>query len=564
MKLKNNFFYTIREDIKDEESVSGKLLVKSGMIKKNSNGIYMYTPLGRRVVKNIESIVRDEMDASGAMEVSMPSLIPEEIYINSGRRMIFGANMFTLKDRYNRPYSLGPTHEELFVEMAKNQIKSYKDMPFNLYQVRTKFRDETRPRYGLIRTREFTMKDAYSFDADLDSLDKSYQIMFNAYKRIFDRIGLNYKIVRADTGAMGGLLSEEFQAITDIGEDTLVLCDTCDYASNIEISECIPTEGIATCEEKVKELIHTPNIGSIADLEKSLNITSDKMVKTLIYKAGNELVACLIKGNRELNDVKLAKLLDVPEVVLASEEEVQKVTGAKIGFAGPIDLKIKIIMDREVQYMKNFLVGANKTDYHYVDVNLRDFKYDLIADIVNVQEGDTCPNCGGKLYFTKGIEVGNTFKLGDKYSKSLGLQYLDQNNIQQYVQMGSYGIGIERVMAAVAEQNNDEFGLIWPISIAPYKVSIILINENDENQKQLADKLYEDLINNNISVIYDNRNERPGVKFNDMDLIGIPIRLTVGKKASENLVEFKLRTDEYSTDVDVQEVIEKIKNICFN
>lgn len=562
MKLKNNFFYTIREDIKDEESISGKLLVKSGMIKKNSNGIYMYTPLGRRVVKNIESIVRCEMDRSGAMEVSMPSLIPEEIYINSGRRKIFGDNMFTLRDRYNRPYSLGPTHEELFVEMAKGQIKSYKDMPFNLYQVRTKFRDETRPRYGLIRTREFTMKDAYSFDADLESLDKSYQIMFNAYKRIFDRIGLNYKIVRADTGAMGGLLSEEFQAITDIGEDTLVLCDTCDYASNIEISECISKNDIATCEEKVKELIHTPNIGSIADLEKSLDISCDKIVKTLIYNDGSELVACLIKGTRELNEVKLAKLLNVPEVTLATPEEVQNVTGANIGFAGPIDLKIKIIMDREVQYMKNFLVGANKTGYHYIGVNLRDFKYDLIADIVNVREEDICPNCGGKLYFTKGIEVGNTFKLGDKYSKSLGLQYLDQNNTQQYVQMGCYGIGIERVMAAVAEQNNDEFGLIWPISIAPYKVAIVLINESDEKQKEVADKLYDDLINNNISVIYDNRNERPGVKFNDMDLIGIPIRITVGKKISEDLVEFKLRTEKSSIDISVQDIIEKIKNIC--
>ena len=562
MKLKNNFFYTIREDIKDEESVSGKLLVKSGMIKKNSNGIYMYTPLGRRIVKNIEDIVRDEMDKAGALEVSMPSLIPEEIYISSGRRTIFGDNMFTLNDRYNRPYSLGPTHEELFVEMAKSQIKSYKDMPFNLYQVRTKFRDETRPRYGLIRTREFTMKDAYSFDTDLEALDKSYEIMFNAYKNIFNRIGVNYKIVKADTGAMGGLLSEEFQAVTDIGEDTLVLCDTCDYASNIEISECISLTSNSKEEEKTKELINTPNIGSIADLEKSLNIESDKMVKTLIYKAGSELVACLIKGNRELNEVKLSKLLDVPEVILASEEEVKNATGAEIGFAGPIDLKIKIIIDREVQYMKNFLVGANKTDYHYINVNLSDFNFDLIADIVNVKVEDTCPNCGGKLYFTKGIEVGNTFKLGDKYSKSLDLQYLDQNNTQQYVQMGSYGIGIERVMAAVAEQNNDEFGLIWPISIAPYKVAIVLINENGENQKCLADKLYSDLIANNISVIYDNRNERPGVKFNDMDLIGIPIRLTVGKKASENIVEFKLRTDESSIDMNVQDVIGKIKNIC--
>ncbi len=564
MKLKNNFFYTIREDIKDEESVSGKLLVRSGMIKKNSNGIYMYTQLGRKVVQNIEEIVRDEMDKAGAMEVSMPLLIPEEIYINSGRRTIFGDNMFTLNDRYNRPYSLGPTHEELFVEMAKSGIKSYKDMPFNLYQVRTKFRDETRPRYGLIRTREFTMKDAYSFDANLDGLDKSYQIMFNAYKNIFNRIGLNYKIVRADTGAMGGLLSEEFQAITDIGEDTLVLCDTCDYASNIEISECVFKDEIATCEAKVKELIHTPNVGSIVDLENSLDITSNKMVKTLIYKAGSELVACLIKGNRELNEVKLSKILSVPEVVLASEEDVQKVTGSKIGFAGPIDLKIKIIMDHEVQYMKNFLVGANKTDYHYINVNLSDFKYDLIADIVNVKEGDICPNCGGKLYFTKGIEVGNTFKLGDKYSKSLGLQYLDQNNKLQYVQMGSYGIGIERVMAAVAEQNNDEFGLIWPISIAPYQVAIVLINENDDKQKEIADKLYDDLINNNISVLYDNRNERPGVKFNDMDLIGIPIRLTVGKKSSEDLVEFKLRTDSSSTDMNIQDVVEKIKNICLS
>ncbi|MCI8777606.1 MAG: proline--tRNA ligase [Bacilli bacterium] len=564
MKLKNNFFYTIREDIKDEESISGKLLVRSGMIKKNSNGIYMYTPLGRRVVKNIEAIVREEMDRCGAMEVSMPSLIPEEIYINSGRRMIFGDNMFTLKDRYDRPYSLGPTHEELFVEMAKSQIKSYKDMPFNLYQVRTKFRDETRPRYGLIRTREFTMKDAYSFDANLDSLDKSYEIMFNAYKNIFDRIGLNYKIVRADTGAMGGLLSEEFQAITDIGEDILVLCETCDYASNIEISECVPKCEVATCEERVKELVYTPNIGSIADLEKSLNIPNSKMVKTLIYKVGEELVACLIRGNRELNDVKLSKLFNVPEVVLASEEEVQNVTGAKIGFAGPIDLKIKIIMDREVQYMKNFLVGANKTDYHYVGVNLRDFKYDLVADIVNVKEGDICPNCGGKLYFKKGIEVGNTFKLGDKYSKSLGLQYLDQTNTQQYVQMGCYGIGIERVMAAVAEQNHDEFGLIWPISIAPYKVSIVLINENDDKQKAVADKLYNDLICNNISVLYDNRDERPGVKFNDMDLIGIPIRITIGKKVNENLVEFKLRTDNQAIDINVLEVIDKIKSICLN
>ncbi len=559
MKLKNNFFYTIREDIKDEESISGKLLVKSGMIKKNSNGIYMYTPLGCRIVQNIQNIVREEMDKAGALEVSMPMLIPEDIYISSGRRAIFGDNMFTLLDRYKRSYSLGPTHEELFVEMAKSQIKSYKDMPFNLYQMRTKFRDETRPRYGLIRTREFTMKDAYSFDCDLDSLNLSYNKMFDAYKKIFDRIGLDYKIVRADTGAMGGLLSEEFQAVTDIGEDILVLCDKCDYASNIEVSECVDNVQKNSEALKEKELIHTPNVGSISDLVNYLKIEAEKMVKTLIYKADNQLYACLIRGDDELNEVKLSKVLHVSEVSLASEEEVIKTTGAKIGFAGPIDLKIKIIIDKSILNMKNFLVGANKTDYHYINVNISDFKYDIVADIKNVKEGDICPKCGGKLYFKKGIEVGNTFKLGDKYSKSLGLQYLDNSNNLKYVQMGCYGIGIERIMAAVAEQNNDEFGLCWPVSIAPFKVSIVVINDEDDIQHGVAEQLYKILNDNNISVIYDNRDERPGVKFKDMDLIGIPIRVTVGKKAVDKIVEFKLRNSNQSMELLIDNVLNEVK-----
>lgn len=562
MKLKNNFFYTIREDVKDEESTSGKLLVRSGMIKKNSNGIYMYTPLGLRVMQNIENIVRNEMNKAGALEVCMPMMIPEEIYVNSGRRSIFGDNMFTLKDRYSRPYALGPTHEELFVEMAKSQIKSYKDMPFNLYQIRTKFRDETRPRYGLIRVREFTMKDAYSFDADLESLDKSYDIMFQAYKNVFDKVGIDYKIVRADTGAMGGLLSEEFQAVTDIGEDVLVLCDSCDYASNIEVSECVSANEVSSDEVLEKELVYTPNVGSILDLSESLNIDASQMVKTLIYKANDELFACLIRGNRELNEVKLSKLLSVPEVVLASEEEVKNVTGANVGFAGPIDLNVRIIIDNDVKNMKNFLVGANKTDYHYINVNLSDFKYNIVADITNVKEGDICPKCGGKLYFKKGIEIGNTFKLGDKYSKSLGLQYLDSNNTLKYVQMGCYGIGIGRIMASLAEQRNDEFGLNWPLSVAPFKVALVLINEEDSKQKEVADYIYENLISNNISVIYDNRNERPGVKFKDMDLIGIPIRVTIGKKACEDIVEFKLRSNSEIEELNVSIAIAKIKNMC--
>ncbi len=564
MKLKNSFFYTIREDIKDEESISGKLLVKSGMIKKSSNGIYMYTPLGLKVMQQIESIVREEMDNAGALEVCMPSLIPEEIYINSGRRSIFGSNMFTLSDRYNRPYALGPTHEEMFVEMAKNQIKSYKDMPFNLYQIRTKFRDETRPRYGLIRVREFTMKDAYSFDADLDSLDKSYNLMFDAYKRIFDRLGVDYKIVRADTGAMGGLLSEEFQAVTDIGEDILVLCDSCDYASNIEVSQCVSPKEQISEEKQEKELVYTPNMKTIAELSTNLEISADKMVKTLIYKIGDELCACLIRGNRELNEVKLAKLFDVPEVTLASEEEVREVTNAEVGFAGPIGLKIKIVLDSEVEGMQNFLVGSNQTDYHYINVNLSDFDYDITADIKNVVEGDVCPNCGGKLYFKKGIEIGNTFKLGDKYSKNFDLQYLDKDNKLKYVQMGCYGIGIGRIMASIVEQNNDEFGIIWPLNIAPYKVALVLINENDSKQKEVADYLYKELTAMGIPVIYDDREERPGVKFNDMDLIGIPIRVTVGKKINDNMVELKLRNKNEVEDIDVNEIISKIQDYCIN
>ena len=560
MKLKNSYFYTIREDIKDEESNSGKLLVRSGMIKKSSNGIYMYMPLGLKVLNNIEKIIREEMDKSGAQELLMPALLPAEVYEKSGRRDNFGKDMFQLRDRYEREMCLGPTHEEMFVNAAAQKIKSYKDMPFNLYQIATKYRDEPRPRYGLIRVREFKMKDAYTFDKDYQGMEKSYKIMYDTYKRIFDRLGINYKVVTADTGVMGGLLSEEFQAITPIGEDTLVICDNCDYASNIEVSACVEKD-IKQEAYKEMELQETPNAGKIEDVAKFLNEDPSKFVKTLIYNIDSKLYACLLPGDRDLNETKVRKLLNGKEIALASFEDVEKVTNAKVGFAGPIGLQIPIIVDTDVLKMTNFIVGANKTDYHYKNVNIKDFKYEISGDIKNVKENDPCPKCGKPLRFTKGIEMGNTFKLGDKYSKSLGLTYLDQENKEQLVIMGCYGIGLGRILASIVEQNNDENGIIWPMNVAPYKVGIVIINNNDEKQVQVANSIYRLLQDQNIEVLLDDRDERPGVKFNDMDLIGLPIKITVGKKVVDDKVELKLRNQGYCEDVLVEDIISKVKEL---
>jgi prolyl-tRNA synthetase len=558
MKLSQSFFYTLREDAKDEDSVSGNLLVKSGMIKKTSNGIYMYMPLGLRVLKKIENIIREEMDASGAQELEMPHLLSQEVYKESGRLDNFGQSMFKLNDRYNRPFALGPTHEELFVKAASMKIRSYKDLPFNLYQIGNKYRDEVRPRLGLIRVREFSMKDAYSFDADSESLNNSYKKMYDAYCKIFDRVGLNYKVVKADTGVMGGSLSEEFQALTDTGEDILVLCDSCDFASNIEVSNCIPRK-FDMAEKLTKELKETPNAGSIDEISKYLNIPPYKLVKTLIYKCDDKFYACLVAGDRDINETKLSKLLN-GEVELASFEEVENVTGAKVGFAGPINLDVKIIIDDEVLNMCNFVVGANKTDYHYINVNVSDFKYDVVADIKNIKEGDECPHCKGKIYFKKGIEVGNLFKLDTKYTEALNLQYLDQFNKLNYVYMGCYGIGVPRIMASIVEQYHDEYGIKWPISIAPYQVGIVVISDRDEMQMKYANELYDELTNNHIEVILDDRKERPGVKFKDMDLIGIPIRITIGKKINDNNVEIKVGRNE-GYDIEYNNIINEIKKI---
>lgn len=559
MKLSKSYFYTLRENVKDEDSTSGNLLVRAGMIKKSSSGIYMIMPMGKRVLKKIEEIVREEMDAAGAQELLMPAMIPEEIYEKSGRREAFGSNMFALKDRYQKNYVLGPTHEELFTMAAMMKGSSYKDFPYNLYQIQTKFRDETRPRYGLIRVREFIMKDAYSFDIDEAGLQESYMKMFQAYKNIMDRCNLNYKIVKADTGAMGGSLSEEFQAITEIGEDVVVTCEGCDFSSNLEITEVIDTGRPSDVEALDMEIVETPDAKTIEDVAAFFQKSVNDFVKTLIYSIDGKTMAFLLKGDRELNETKVLKLLQANEMELASFDEVERVTHARVGFAGPIGLECPIIMDREVANTKNFIVGANKTDHHIKNVNLKDFTVETVADIAQVHEGDICPKCGKPLKFCKGIEVGNTFKLGTKYAKALGLEYQDVNNKLHPVEMGCYGFGLERCMAAIVEQHNDASGIIWPTSVAPYEVAVVVVSSKDDEQMRIGNELYEALKKEGIDVLLDDRKERPGVKFKDMELIGIPYRITVGRGIKDGNVEFRARTADESSDVSLHEIVDMVK-----
>ena len=557
MKLNNSYFFTLREDVKDEDSASSNMLVRAGMIKKSSSGVYMMLPMGYRVLNKIEDIIRDEMEKADSQELLMPALIPEDVYVSSGRREGFGNSMFSLDDRKGQKYVLGPTHEELFALAAKMKIQSYKDMPFSLYQIQTKFRDEPRPRYGLIRVREFLMKDAYTFDKDEEGLDISYQKQFNAYKNVMDRLGLEYKIVRADTGVMGGLLSEEFQAVTPLGEDILVLCDSCDNASNLEVAKTVYI--ISDEAELEKELVETVNASSIEEVAKLLNVEQAKCVKALLMNVDGELVIFFVRGDRELNETKVLKLLGAKELGFADDALIEG-SGAVEGYTGPIDLNCKVVVDEEVLTMKNFVCGANKKDYHYKNVNVKDIKYDITGDIVNVVEGDTCPICGGKLTFAHGIEVGNTFKLGTKYAEALDLKYLDSNNKLQPVWMGSYGIGPARAMAALVEQNIDENGINWPAHLAPYTLAIVIISMKDETQVKIANELYEKLKDLGVDVLLDDRDERPGVKFKDMELIGIPYRITVGKGVTDNKVEFKARVGD-KEDIEIENVIDKVKEL---
>jgi prolyl-tRNA synthetase len=559
MKLSQMLLGTLREIPSEAEIPSHQLMLRAGMMRKMASGVYNFMPLGIRVVKKIENIVREEMDKSGAQELLASAILPSELWKESGRWEVFGPEMFKLKDRNDREFCLGPTHEEVFTDIARNEIKSYKQLPLNLYQIQTKYRDERRPRFGVMRSREFIMKDAYSFDKDEKGLDVSYKKMYEAYNRIFERCGLKCSCVEADSGAMGGAGSAEFMVKSDIGEDEIVFCTQCDYAANIEKAPSKPELGE---KEELNALakFETPNVRTIEELIKFFNTTPKKFAKTLIYKADDKVVAVMVRGDREVNEVKVVNEIGGAIFFeMANESLVKKATSAEVGFAGPIGIKVDfLLVDKEIVNMYNFIVGANETGYHYTNVNYgRDFE-GIVGDFRKVVEGDTCPKCGKKLTIARGIEVGHIFKLGTKYSESMNAVFLDENGETKPLVMGCYGIGVTRTLAAVIEQNNDENGILWPVSIAPYKVIVIPVVSKNNEQMSIAEDIYNKLSQNGIDVLLDDRNERAGVKFKDADLIGIPIKIIVGKKINEGMVELKFRNENLSEDVEIENIVNKI------
>ncbi len=557
MRMSKLLMPTLREVPAEAEITSHKLMLRAGLIRKLAAGIYSYLPLGLKFYKKVENIVREEMDRAGAQELLMAALLPAEAYMASGRWEVFGPNMFKLKDRNDRDFCLGPTHEELFTQTMINEVHSYKEYPKTLYQIQTKYRDEARPRFGLMRGREFVMKDAYSFDLDEAGLDKSYKVMYDAYCRIFTRLGLDFTIVDADSGAMGGSGSQEFMVKSPVGEDGIAYCDSCGYAANYEKAECVPERKPSEEGEKPLEKIHTPNAHTIEELVAFMGAEPYNFAKTIIYKADDKYVAVMVRGDREVNEVKLKNLLgctDDPE--LAEPAAVREITHAEVGFAGPVGIGIPVYADKEIELMENFIVGANETDMHYKNVRLgRDFTPELFADIRTIETGDKCPHCGGEIKTAQGIEVGHIFKLGTKYSDALGLKYLDENGKSQTVIMGCYGIGVSRCLAAVIEQCNDENGIIFPVSVAPYEAVVIPVNNKQEEQMHLAEEIYDRLKAEGIDALFDDRAERAGVKFKDADLIGVPVRIVVGKKCGEGIVEYKERAGESAVEKTVNDAV---------
>jgi len=537
---------TVKEAPADAANASHTLLVRGGYIRKVGAGMYDFLPLGLRVLRKIEGIVREEMNRASAQEILMPALLPKEFFAETGRWDLYGDTLFRLKDRKGGEFHLGPTHEEIVTDIARREIKSWRDMPKNLYQIQTKFRDEPRPRGGLLRCREFIMKDAYSFDVSEDAAKESYERMRKAYCRVFDRMGLTYRMVAADPGAIGGSTSAEFQVLADSGEDAIVACDACDYAANVEIATVKVEEPAADAsvalEEKKK--VHTPKVGSIEDVSKFLSLPKERFLKSLVYVAGDTVVMAVVRGDHDLNEIRLARALGIDEVFLASEADVQKATGAAVGFAGPVGFKGKIIVDRAASFVKNAATGANESDHHLTGVNMgRDWE-GTVADIRLATTGDICPSCGkGHLKSYKGIEAGHIFILGTKYSATMGAQYSDEKQEKHPIVMGCYGIGVSRLVATAIEQNHDNDGIKWPMSIAPYHVHLVTIGK-EENVASAAKQLYEDLTSSGIDVLWDDRDERPGVKFKDADLLGMPLRVTIGAKALANgNIEVKPRTE---------------------
>lgn len=560
MKMSNMLVSTLREVPAEAEIESHKLMLRAGMIRKMAAGIYNYMPIGLKVLKNIEEIVREEMNAAGAQEFLASAVLPAELWQESGRWDVYGDEMFRLKDRNNRDFCLGPTHEEVFTDIARNEIKSYKQLPVNLYQIQTKYRDERRPRFGIMRSREFIMKDAYSFDKDQAGLDVSYDKMHDAYVKIFNRCGIDAKCVEADSGAIGGANSAEFMVKSEVGEDDVVFCSACDYAANIEKAEATPEK--AEVEELLEmEKVATPDSRGIDEVSEFLKVSAKKTVKLLMFNVDGKIVGVVVRGDREVNEVKVANAAQASgDIIMASHEEYTNATGCEVGFGGPVGIKVDLLLvDEEVTNMYNMILGANETGYHLKNVNYgRDFE-GVVGDFRKIESGEKCPKCGGEVTIARGTEVGHIFKLGTKYSVAMNATFIDENGKNVPFVMGCYGIGVTRTMASIIEQHHDENGIIWPLSVAPYHVSVIPVNIKDEAQMEIANKLYDELRKIGVDAILDDRNERPGVKFKDSELIGIPMRVTVGKKITDGEVEFKLRDGEMEV-IKIKDVLEKVKS----
>ena len=547
---------TLREEPADAEVISHKLMLRAGMIRKLAAGIYTLLPLGVRVVQKVERIIREEMNRAGAQEIVMPCVVPAELWKESGRWDHYGKELLRLKDRHDRDYCFGPTHEEVVTDLARREVKSYRQLPINLYQIQTKFRDEVRPRFGVMRAREFVMKDAYSFDADETGAEQSYERMYDAYMRIFTRCGLRFRAVEADTGLIGGKFSHEFMVLAETGEDAIVSCTKCDYAANLERAEVGGTTEAAAEEMKKLEKVATPGKRSVEEVTAFLGIAAQRLVKTIVFETEKGPMAALVRGDHEINEAKLRRHLEATELVLAGDAVIARVTHAPKGFAGPVGLALKIIADAALKEARNCVVGANELDTHLINVNVgRDFQPEF-ADIRLAQQGDPCPRCPGQLQISRGIEVGHIFKLGIKYSQAFGATYLDPDGKERTLVMGCYGIGVGRTAAAAIEQNHDKDGIIFPMPIAPFQVLILPVNNKDEQVMQVAEDLYRRLVEEGAEVLIDDRDERPGVKFKDADMIGIPLRVTVGEKNLRlGKVEIKERCSGEITLVAIEEAM---------
>ncbi|MGD6803056.1 proline--tRNA ligase [Rossellomorea aquimaris] len=567
MKQSMTLIPTLRETPADAEVKSHQQLLRAGYIRQNASGIYSFLPLGRKVLQKVEEIIREEMINAGGVELLMPALQQAELWQESGRWNTYGPELMRMEDRHKRSFALGATHEEVITSLVRDEIKSYKKLPLTLFQIQTKFRDEKRPRFGLLRGREFIMKDAYSFHSSYESLDDTYEKMFQAYSNVFKRCGLNFRAVIADSGAMGGKDTHEFMVLSEIGEDTIAYSDTSRYAANIEMAPVLAQFEESAEEVKDIEKAETPGIKTIEEVSRQLEAGKDKCIKSLLFKADEEFVLVLVRGDHEVNDIKVKNLLNASVVELASAEETKQLLKAPVGSVGPVKLQaeVTIIADEAVKYIKNAVCGANEEGYHYLNVNHgRDFEVNQFADLRFIQEGDPSPDGEGTIRFAKGIEVGHVFKLGTRYSDAMGAQYLDENGRSQSMIMGCYGIGVSRTLAAAAEQYSDENGLQWPSSLTPFDAHIIPVNIKNDDQRGLAELLYAQLKEHRFDVLLDDRQERPGVKFTDSDLIGIPFRITVGKKAADGVVEVKVRKSGEVIEVHKDELAAKLQELFRN